>query len=111
VCYREENAVNWEAGVVLTVYPKTEEVDGKTYNIVLLKNGVTVFEVEGVADQLKHRVVSVSYRSSEDEAWKDGVVVKHHLAIAIVAETFDIELEDGTKMEGLREGKNFKVNT
>jgi hypothetical protein len=111
VSYREKNAVNWEAGVVLTAYPKTEEVGGETYNIVLLKSGVTVFEVEGVADQLKHRVVSVSYRSSEDEAWKDGAMVKHHLATAVVAEAFDIELEDRTKIEGLRQGKNFKVNT
>jgi hypothetical protein len=95
--------------VVTTVNQRTPDVPVETYDIKLL-SGVSAFKVEGVADKLEHRVASVSYRLSEDEAWKAGVVVKHHLSMFPETETFDIELKDGTEAKGVKKGKNFKVH-
>jgi hypothetical protein len=111
VTFRAKDDVLWGAGVVVTVLKKTEQTDFETYDIVLLADGFKVTDVEGVANHLKDREVCVSYRSGEDEAWKYGVVINHHLGTDDVAATFDLRLEDGKEVKDVAEGRNLMYGT
>jgi hypothetical protein len=110
VIYRSKNGVIWKPGVVVTVNEKNEQDDMETYDIVLLAR-VKKMDVEGVANRLKRREIYVSCRLRDGEAWKDGVVVKHHVGTNDVAETYDIKLNNGEEVKGLSKGKKLRYGT
>jgi hypothetical protein len=97
------DGITWNAGVVTVVDTTTQQV---TYGIKLLDDRTTMSQVG--ENRLQHREVRVSYRSSEDEDWKEGVVVKHHLSAFTVTETFDIQPENGGMVEQFVKRENIK---